>query len=85
MKFLNYDQARQAVLGYERWTGIDELPVEFAETAIDKLPKYDIIYCKECLYWDAEEEVCENHDLCMPKTRQYDYCSFAESNEKKEV
>lgn len=84
MKFLNYQQARNAVLGYERYTGIDELPVEFAEDAIDKLPKYDIIYCKECVYWDAEEEVCENDELCRPKTRQYDYCSFGDTNKKEE-
>ena len=82
MKFLNYQQARWAVLGYERPTGIDELPVEFAENSIDKLPKYDIIYCKECVFWDPEEEVCENDELCRPKTRQYDYCSFGDSNEK---
>ena len=48
--YISRDQARNALIGFERYTGIDELPVEYAESVIRRLPGIDIVRCGECKY-----------------------------------
>lgn len=43
MRLINADKTKNSLWGFERYTGIDEMPIEYAEEIIDKQPTVEAI------------------------------------------
>lgn len=43
MRLIDADKAKYSLWGFERYTGIDEMPMEYAEEIIDKQPTVEAI------------------------------------------
>ena len=56
-----------------------------SEYQIDTAPSIDIVRCKECRFYLADEGKCTRtiwvYDWHRPKTKADDYCSYAERKE----
>ena len=69
--YISRDQARNALIGFECYTGIDELPVEYAGAVIDRLPGIDIVRCEECIRASVTDIAsgiyCSKHKMFPPK------------------
>ena len=56
-ELIRREDAIRATYGFERWTGIDEAPVEFAHTVLAGVPSVDavdLVRCRECKRWNTD-------------------------------
>ena len=54
------------------------LPIHFKEWLIDEAPTIYIVRCKECKYYEAEEDWCYWRDEAITAD---DFCSYGERRE----
>ena len=54
MRLIDADKTRYSVWGFERYTGIDEAPMEYAEEIIDKQPTVEAIPIEWLEKWVKE-------------------------------
>ena len=78
-EYIKREDAINAVLGYERYTGIAEMPVEFAEVAVMLIPAADVRenmrgQWVECPISDGLNQ-CSNCEYMVWADREpYSYC-----------
>lgn len=85
MRLIDADKLKMKLYGFERYTGIDEAPYEYAEAVLNKEPTVDavpVIRCKDCKWYEMGEEETYCRELGIFNTDPTSYCSYARRKEE---
>lgn len=61
MRLINADKTKNSLWGFERYTGIDEMPIEYAEEIIDKQPTVEAIPIEWIVNWLTKQTIPATH------------------------